>query len=286
MKQSGFYTVIIFVLFSVLSCSNKHEAAQKHLEQARTYLSLQDFDKAKAELDSINKLYPRSFDQRQASIPLLDSIRRAENEFNITNIDKQLAEVQPLVEEMKKDFIYQIDKKYQETGIYNPKFFYNQGIYSQTTLHAGVEEDGRVFLKSIYLGGQKHNQLKASAGDSSAETLITDSDGFRHTFTDLGKTYEIITFIGPNENDVAKFIAENYKSNIKITLSGQHTTSYTLNTNAKDAIKKSYELSSKMLLVDSLKEARKQIEFFEYYLDNGKQLNTPIDGEQSKDSLN
>lgn len=274
MKQFCLFTIILFLAGA---CTQDHRPAMQRLENARAYLAQQEFDKAKAEIDSLNKLHPKSFDQRKAGIPLLDSIRKAENIFIIADMDQQLEGLEPVLEKMKADFVFQKDEKYQETGAYIPKALLGSGVLSYTTLHAGVEEDGRIYLESIYIGGQKHNQLKVTAGDSFAETLPVDEDGFAHRFTDLGKTYEVIKFIGESENHVARFVAENADSNLKVQLSGQHTTTYALPKNIKEAIKKSVDLSSQMLLIDSLKTVKEQAEFKNFYLDNGRQTSVAVE---------
>lgn len=271
-----------FICISVLlaafatSCSESHEAAEKHLSNARTLLSQSEFERAKAELDSINTNYPKSFEQRKAGVLLLDSIRRAENNFLIAEVDSKLQELAPTLEKFKADFVFQKDEKYQETGAYVPKTTAGSGVLAYTTLHSGVEEDGRIYLESIFIGGQKHNKITVKSGNAIAESLVVEGDGYIHRFTDLGKTYEVIRLIGANENGVAKFIAENAKSAISVQLTGSHTASYTLPQNIKNAITKSHELSSYMLLVDSLKTEKEKAEFKNYYLDNGKKSEVPV----------
>lgn len=272
-----FVCIAILSTLLITSCSENHQAAEQRLSNARALLVEKDFTRAKAELDSLNILYPKSFDQRKAAVPLLDSIRKAENNFLIADVDQKLAELEPILEKLKADFVYQKDTKYQETGSYTPKSIANSGVLAYTTLHSGVEEDGRVYLESKFIGSQKHNKLKAIAGNQSAETLVIEGDGYIHRFTDLGKSYEVIRIVGVNENGVAKFIADNVKSTVKIELTGSHSASYTLPQNIKTAIEKSYILSSQMLLVDSLKTEKEKAEFKNYYLENGKQVSKPIE---------
>lgn len=272
------FFICISVVFAVLatSCSENHQVAEKHLSSARILLAQNEFERAKAELDSINTNYHKSFEQRKAGVLLLDSIRRAENAFLIDEVDSKLEELAPVLEQLKTDFVFQKDEKYQETGAYVPKTTAGSGVLAYTTLHSGVEEDGRVYLESIFIGGQKHNKITVKSGDATAESLVVEGDGYIHRFTDLGKSYEVIRLIGANENGVAKFIADNAKSAISVQLTGSHTASYTLPQNIKNAIAKSQELSSCMLLIDSLKSEKEKAEFKNYYLDNGKQTTTPV----------
>lgn len=271
-----FISISVLLAAFTVSCSKNHQAAEKHLSNARVLLSQNEFEQAKAELDSINTNYPKSFDQRKAGVLLLDSIRKAENVFLIAEVDAKLVELTPVLENLKKDFVFQKDEKYQETGAYVPKTTAGSGILSYTTLHSGVEEDGRVFLESIFIGGQKHDKVIVKSGSETAESLVVEGDGYIHRFTDLGKSYEVIRLIGSNENGVAKFISDNAKSAISVQLTGSHTASYTLPQNIKNAIAKSHELSTCMLLIDSLKMEKEKAEFKNFYLDNGKQTTVPV----------
>lgn len=259
------------------SCSENHDAAKQHLTNARGFLSVQDFTRAKAEIDSINILYPKSFDQRKEGMALLDSIRKAENIFTIAKVDSQLVKMNKELEILKKDFLFEKDAKYQEIGSYVPKLTGATGILAYTTLQSGVEENGRLYLESIFIGSQKHNKIKVSAGDQFAESLKVEGDGNIHRFTDLGKAYETIRLSDVFDNGVARFIAENADKNLKVTLTGNNTSTYTLPQNVKNAIKKSYQLSTHLLLMDSLRTEKEKAEYKNFYLDNGKRTEVPIE---------
>lgn len=280
MKQ---YIILSCILLGALfySCSDDHKPAQKHLAHARTYLAEQEFDKAKAEIDSINTLYPKSFEQRKAAVPLLDSIRKAENLFIIAQVDSQLVTLESEVENLKKDFLFQKDAKYQDLGTYVPKSTGGTGVLSYTTLLSGVEESGRLFLKSIYIGAQRHNKIKVSNGNEEVESLEIQGDGSIYRFSDLGQNYETITLSDTHDNGVARFIVENIDKNLKVTLGGMNTNSYTLPLNIKKAIAQSYELSTQILLIDSLKTEKEKAEYKNFYLDNGRRTDVPIEEKDS-----
>lgn len=275
MKQIYFLLCLLSVLL-YSACSEDHGAAKQHLANARNYLAQQDFEKAKAEIDSINIRYPKSFEQRKQGLAFLDTIRHQENDYIIADVDKQIGELEPFVEQLKTKFVFEKNEKYQETGLYTPKSIAGNKVLTATTLNAGVEEDGRICLVSVYIGGQKHDQLKLTTSSAEIETPVIVGDGYVYRFSDLGKNYEIIRLIGENENGLAKFIAENAKENIKIHLIGKQTTSYNLSQNVKNAIAQSYELSTQILLVDSLKQEKEKAQFRNFYLDNGKRTEIPV----------
>lgn len=269
-----FYLYFAIIAF-IASCSTDHSGAIQRLENSRRYLASQEFDKAKAELDSLKKQYPKSFEQRKAGMLLLDSIRKAENDFIIADMDTRLAEQLAIIDKLKNDFVFQKDEKYQEVGVFIPKNMAN-GVLSQTTLRVGVEEDGQIYLESIYIGGQKHNQMVASSGEFVAETLTVEADGLVHRFTNLGMSYEIIKFMGDAENNVIRFIAEHVNSNIKIQLKGQNTTSYILSKQLRESVKKASEFSDQILLFESYNAKKEEATMKNFYLDNNKQLTVPI----------
>lgn len=268
--------ILIFTLF-IAACSDNHQGAEQRLVNARTLLSQQEFAKAKAEIDSINILYPKSFDQRRAGMALLDTIRKAENLFVIASVDSQLVDLEKSLDKLKAEFVLKKDEKYQETGAYVPKQTGTSDVLNYNTLRSGVEEGGQLYLESIYIGGQKHNKVKVTVDSESLESLELQGDGAIHRFSDLGKSYEIMRLAGKYENGLAKFIAENQEKNIKVTLLGSQSTSYTLPKDIKVSIAKSYELSAQMFFIDSLKTEKEKAAYRNFYLDNNKQTEVPIE---------
>lgn len=262
------YICICFFIF-LFACGSKDNGAQLKLDSARQAYLKKDFIKAKQEIDSIKILYPRSFDEIRAGLALLDSVRRGENEQIIAHCDSFIEVNQPMVEEMKKLFSYQRNKQYQEAGVYIPRESLTSHIVG-TTLRSGVEENGTLYLESVFVGNsQKHNQIRVATKDGSyAESLPVNDDGLNYRFSNMGKEYEVIKFAGKSENKVAEFIYTNIDKSITLTLNGRNKYSYTLSQTIKSAISKSYQLSTLMLQMDSLKTAKEKAEFHIYYLDN------------------
>lgn len=266
-NTNAFIFLIVF-LVSFTSCDNDNREAQLQLSKVRELYNNKDYVTAKSELDSLNIKFPKALEERKAGIALLDSIRRAENMQTIEVSDSLINVFQPQVNEKKKMFSFQRDKNYQETGSYVPKEMVSTHI-TGTTLRSGVEENGQLYLESVYIGGQRHNKIRISLKDGLfAESLPVTDDGLNYRFTNMGKAYEIIRFTGAAENNVAAFVFSNAEKMLTVTVDGQAKYSYTLTLQARTAIAKSYELSRMMLQLDSLKTAKEKAEYHLYYLDN------------------
>lgn len=260
--------LFIFILFS--ACSPKENGAQERLNNARKFYSEKKYDLAKKEIDSIKIIYPKSFDQIKQGLVLLDSVRRGENLFDISFSDSVIAVRQKTLDSLKRYFVYQIDKKYQDKGFYIAKEIASSGQITATTLRSGVNEDGSIYLESIFIGSQKHNRIKVASKESHKEslTLSNADDGFVHRFSNLGNQYETLRFTGASENGVSQFVAENKNKALTITLDGQGKYSYVLSQPIKNAIEKAYNLSNIIQELDSLKTKKEQAEYKNYYLDN------------------
>ncbi len=266
---------MVFLFVFLLACGPKDDGAKLRLDSARAFYANKEYQLAKQEIDSLKILYPKAFDQIRAGLAFLDTIRRGENMQTITECDSLVAAYQPTLEKMKSLFSYQRNKQYQETGSYIPKESVTGGVITGTMLRSGVGEDGVLYIESVFTGSkQKHNQIKISAKDGSfVQSLPVNDDGLNYRFSNMGKEYEIIRFAGANENGMAKFIFTNTNIPLSVTLEGQGKYTYTLSQTTKSAISKSFQLSTMMLQLDSLKTAKEKAEYHIYYLDNKKDKN-------------
>lgn len=262
----------IFILFSLflIACTTENNDAQQQLQSARTAYNQKEYALAKEKLDSLKIKYPKAFTQIREGLALLDSVRRGENEQIIKSCDSLITFYQPQVDLKKKQFSFLQNKQYQETGYYTPKESVTNTI-TGTTLRSGVEENGQLYIESVFIGNQKHNKIKITAKDGSfAESIPVNDDGLNYRFTNMNKTYEVIRFSGNKENGIAKFIFTNINTPLTASIEGQGKYTYALSQTVKSAIAKSYELSVMMLQLDSLKMSKEKAEYHIYYLDNKK----------------
>lgn len=272
------YTHALTTLFIfLLACSSGDDSAQSHLDTARMYYKQRKFSLATQEIDSIKILYPRAIEQRKAGLALLDSVRRGENTDIIYTCDSLIKLFEPKVEDVRKMFVYQRNKQYQEAGNYIPREQVTDHIVS-TSLRSGVSESGQLYIESVFVGTQKHNKLKVSLKDGAfAETHAVTDDGLNYRFSNMGKGYEVIRFAGADENGVGKFIFSNSDKSLVASIGGgTGSYTYTLSQITKSAIAKSYHLSVMMIQLDSLKTEKEKAEFRIYNLDNKDKKTTDL----------
>ncbi|MDH6310692.1 hypothetical protein M2451_003541 [Dysgonomonas sp. PFB1-18] len=262
---------LVFLSVFFFACGAKDDGARLRLDTARHLYEQKKYIEAKEELDSIKILYPKSFDEIRAGLALLDTIRRAENVQIITECDSLITLYNPQLEKAKRQFIYQRNKDYQESGAYVPKETISGEAITATTLRSGVGDDGVLYIESVFVGVQKHNKIRVAARDGSfMESLPVNDDGLNYRFSNMDKSYEIIRFAGANENGIGGFIYSHEDKPLTVTLEGQGKYSYILSQTIKSAVSKSFHLSNMMLQLDSLKTAKEKAEYHIYYLDNKK----------------
>lgn len=240
--------------FVLVSCTQKQKdnQAQTWLNDANELYKNGKLDEAKQKLTSIDSIYPNAFKQRNEGLALLQKIRKQQNDLIITRSNSVLAILQPKLEELKKQFIFQKDSKYQIKGVFVPK---NDPSLSgnATGLRSGVIEGNNLFIESVYVGAQKHTSVKLSTKDGkSAETKNEAGDGLNYRSGNL----EIIRFTKMTDNGIVKFISENRNVPITVTLQGKQATSYMLSNAAKLSVEKSLELSELMTDIENAQIAR------------------------------
>lgn len=267
-----FKAIVIICALTAIACSPDEKAAQQQLNNARQLYKDGHYTEAKQAIDSLRANYPKAFKQVDESFLLVDSIRYSENELIIEKCDSMITVYTPIIDSVKNLFIYQRDEKYQEKGTFISKEGYTNLQLTSTLLRAGVEERGKLYVESVFIGGQTHNKVKVSVKDGSyAESQQVNGDGFIFRFSNLGKQFEVIKYTGPDENGVAQFIAANQDKPITATLSGQGNYSFQLSKASKTGIAKAYELSVMMTQLDSIKTEKEKAQFRIMSLDEKKQ---------------
>lgn len=242
------------IVFMFASCGQKQKdsQAQTWLNDANELYKNGLLDEAKQKLASIDSIYPNAFKQRKEGLVLLQKIRKQQNDLVITHSDSILSVLQPKLEELKKQFIFQKDTKYQIKGVFVPK---NDPSLSgnATGLRSGVIEGNNIFIESVYLGGQRHTSVKLTTKDGKlSETKNETGDGLNYRSGNV----EIIRFTKMTENGIVKFISENRNIPITVTLQGKQSTSYLLSNASKLSIEKSLQLSDLMTEIENAQIAR------------------------------
>lgn len=277
MKQKLRKSICLFSISLLLvACGEKkNDEAIAYLDNIHALYDNGDYEKALSMVDSVQVFYPKAFKEIKESLAFKQEIRKALNQKYIADCDSLLTIYEPKIDSLKKLFVLQKDKNYQEVGIYIPKAT-NTNSLTATTLRSGVYEDGRLYIESVYLGGQLHNKIKISTKDKkSAESLPVTDDGLNFRFSNLGKQYEVIKVMPFHDNGLAEFIYTNANQPLTVSLEGKQKTSFGLSNGQKKAIIDSYQLSNWLLQQDSLLTAKDKAETMIRYLDSKNTENNP-----------
>ncbi|SHE49060.1 hypothetical protein [Dysgonomonas macrotermitis] len=282
MKKYIYLLAVIGAFFTLNSCQEKkNEEAIKYLDSIKALYQQSAYPEALSRIDSIQILFPKAFPEIKEGLALKQEVRKAYDARQIVDCDSLMTVYQPRIDSVKKLFVYQKDKE-DTKGTFIPKAV-SGGVLTATMLRAGVEEEGPMYIESVYLGGQLHNAIQAKIKDGSlAETKPIDDEGLNFRFSHMGKQYEVIKATKFHDNGLADFIFNNASQPITITLKGKNTTSFALSNVQKKAITDSYNLSKLLLLQDSLMSAKDKASLRIKYVDEQKQKNETLKLEQQK----
>lgn len=259
MKTRNKIIYSVLLLFILSACGDSNKEAKDYLQNIRSLYEAGDYDNAKQKIDSLQILFPKSFDQIREGLALLQEVRKTQDTKQLAYCDSTLNVLQSKIDSVKQYFTIEQNKTYEESVRFVPKG--TPATLSATTLRAGVNADGSMYIESVYIGSQYHSQVKvATKSGTFAETLPVTEDGLNFRFTDLGKQYEVIKFAKQDDGGVAKFIFANGNEPLTVSLKGKNTTSYVLSKPAKTGISNSFQLSSFMLQADSLRDIKIVVE--------------------------
>jgi hypothetical protein len=241
--------VIFFMLtFTFLiSCNSRQELEKqadvrlKHIEQL---ISKNSLNAAKIEIDSFHMLFPRLVNKRRIAAAYEDTIVRRESSRTLAYCDSILPFKQQESDSIQRNFRYEKDKVYQETGNFIYKTQKTENNTNRNYLKAYVDDNAEFYLISNYCGPKlEHTSIEVSAKDlfAHSDTIVT-SDPNYHSFTDGGQRWEVVTFKNESGKGVSAFIAQYAFLKIKVILHGKKNYIYFLDDSDKKAIVETYHL--------------------------------------------
>ena len=255
--------VIIAALLMTACEESIEQKATHHLDHAKEAFSIGNYNVAKQEIDSIKILYPKAFEARKQGIKLMQQIEEAEQMRIIEYEDSMIAVAQAAFDQIKADYAFEKDERYQDIGLYTIKSQAPQRNTDRTYIRAQVDELGRMNLISCYRGSSyiHHDWLKLTVGEVYVDTPESSD---RHEFEDLGVYYEWLSFLNGNDGGAAAFISANKDENITFTLyrkTGPDSSrpvyrNLKLNKDDRYAISKLYNLSQVLLSLNEHKNLR------------------------------
>ncbi|MDD4970194.1 MAG: hypothetical protein PHT07_12285 [Paludibacter sp.] len=267
----------ILLTFSLLiSCDSRQKQeklADARLKVIEKLISQNSLNAAKIQIDSIHFLFPRLVNKRRIAAALEDTIVRRESSRTLAYCDSILPKKQHEFDSIQKNFRFEKDKIYQETGNFVYKTQQTESNANRIYLKTYVSENADLFLISNYCGGKlEHTTVEVTSADLFAHTdTIDTSDPNYHSFTDGGQRWEVVTFKNDAGKDVASFIAQYSKQQIKVILHGKKNYVYYLDDSDKKAILETYHLwVVKKDVVKLQKEIKKATSKIERIKNSGK----------------
>ena len=236
--------LIISILFSCDSRKAQEENADKRLKHIQELIDQTSYNAAKNEIDSIHTLFPMLVNKRRIAAALSDTVLRRESSRSLAFCDSILPGKIHEMDSIQKNFRFEKDKKYQETGNYVYKTEQTESNATRTYLKTYVDENADFYLVSNYCGGKIEQQsVEVSANELFAHTdTISLSDPNNHRFDDGGSHFESIIFKNESGKTVVEFITQSTSKVLKITLHGKRSYTYYLADADKKAIIETYHL--------------------------------------------
>lgn len=248
----------LFASILLVACGeNIEEKANARLQTARQAFEQGDFDKAKAEIDSIKILYPKAFNSRKESAKLRRQVEMKEQQIAVTRLDSIIKEKEAAFEAIKDKFTLEKNKEYQDIGNY---FWPSQTVEKnlhRSFLRFQVSEKGIMTMTSIYCGPNSihHTAIKVTAPDGTFTQTPASKDSYETT--DMGEKIEKADYRLGEDGNVMGFIYLNNAKNIRVEYQGDKKYSTLMSPADRQALKKTYELSQ---ILSSLEQAKKEKE--------------------------
>lgn len=264
--MKGKSIVILLALLAFAGCQkmSEEDMAKARVEKAQNLVENNQLNSAKIELDSVHILYPRQVAIRRMAKALQDSIVYLEAQRSLGYCDSLLHIVEPRVDSLKRQFVFNKEEKYQSQGEYVHRLLKTTSNTSRNFLQAYIQEDGKAILKCYYFGS---SPLKISAMQISADEYEQTFGGESHEFKDIDGVHEILNLSNDDAMSVMNFVSSSMKSRVKIELQGKSKVVYYLSDSEKHALEDTYRLGMLMkdlkTLQDNVRISQLQIAKFE-----------------------
>lgn len=247
------YKICSIICLSVvlLACNNSQnndtEIAAR-LNNITQLIAQSSLEQAKAEIDSIHKLYPRKIDIRRIAAAYSDTITLIESRTTLAFAEQTLPVLIARADSLRKNFRYEKEENYQDFGNFVYKTQITEQNITRNYLKCFIDEQSNIFMVSN-ITGQRLRQaiIKLSVGDMFAITDTTNNHkGVFHSFSDEGQYWETITFKNDEIISLAAFVDQNIKQRITVEIMGNKTLKYVLANGDKKAIAETYKLWNTM----------------------------------------
>jgi hypothetical protein len=262
MNKYPLITLIVSTLLAV-SCGKGKEARALY-DRAESLYENQQFIAVKNVIDTINRLYPAEINIRRKALTLMRRAERGECEWNIAFCDSLMPVREKEFEQMKKNFVFEKDTAYSETGRYIPPSMTVERNTERSYIRCGVTEEGEMYMASVYFGARpvEHTGLRLATPDGTyAQTpAIAYDGGLNYRFKDNGNTTEVVTYQGNSCRDIAGFAYINAKKRIRADYTGGKPFALYLSESDRKAVAATCELALALSEINAMKKEKNRSE--------------------------
>lgn len=256
---------LLFVLFWV-ACHKltPEEQAILRIQNVRSLIANNQLNQAKMELDSVHVLFRTEVAQRRVAQHLSDSITYIESQRTLRYCDSILILKNEEKAKLRKQFRFEKNDNYETEGSYVFYLLRTESNAERCFLQARITESSELILKSTYCGTFpiEHTHAILSNNESSVSGAeISISDAANHSFSDGGKTWEMLHYKNEDALRLLNFISENEENRIKVTLQGKRKYTYTLMQSEKKALEATYHFAVVMRDVAQLEKEIEKANF-------------------------
>lgn len=249
-------------LLLAVACGKEKEA-RAELERARTLYESRQYPAARNAIDTLRMRYPKELAVMKETLQLMRLVERGESERNMAYCDSLIPVREKEVETLKAGFVLERDARYEEVGRYvRPEHAVERNI-GRSYLRCGVNEQGEIFLASVYSGGApiNHTGLKIEAPDGTYAVTaeIPYDGGANYRFKDDGRTTEVVTYAGDKGLDAIRFVdgvADGTR--LRAVYTGGRAFAITLTEADCHAIRATLRLAEALTDIDALKKERQK----------------------------
>ena len=249
---------LLMALLMLSACNQDKREARQLLDRANKAYQAGRLEEAIQLADSIGVLYPKVYEVRHAANRLGYDITKSQLLRDVHFIDSVLSVKRPELEAMLPRFSYERDTAYQQMGRYLWPTQVIEKNTSRSYLRFQTEENGKMSLTSVYVGGQPihHTSVKVSAPDGTYVETPASPDSYETT--NLGLTIEKADYPQDNDGGVADFIAMHADQNLTMVFIGDRTQRVALTPADRQACREVLELSNRLKLIKQLTEDQEE----------------------------
>ncbi|MDE6352537.1 MAG: hypothetical protein K2K88_05285 [Muribaculaceae bacterium] len=243
---------------SFVSCkSDSTIAAEKLVENARSFIANGNPAKAIQSLDSLSTLYPGEIEAGRRALAIrpqaIEQLTIAEIQTTDSLIAIYSIENQEYVNSIKK-----IDDKELLEPYYVSKSGYDPSFMNKTAIQPRVDNIGQFYILSSVNGNKLHHNsitIKSNAGEVSTETVPFDND----SNFDIDAA-ELVTYSPQSCDTIGYFITQNPEATYTVIFNGENgkSISQKLSTEQVKGIIDSWKYSRSIVQARDL-SARKQM---------------------------